>query len=147
LAGDTTAHAFLWRDGVMTDLGTLSGDVFSFASGMNNMGQVVGQSCDQMGNCRAFLWENGVMTDLNTLIPSGSSLFLISGGDINDRGEIAGQAYDPNTGDLPAFLAIPEMEPSAVPLGANLASHVSLPDNVRKLLQRRMKIGPFGRGR
>jgi hypothetical protein len=43
----------------------------------------------------------------NTLIPGGSPLFLIYGGDINDRGEIAGQAFDQRTGQTPAFLATP----------------------------------------
>ena len=156
LADDTTAHAFLWQDGVMTDLGTLPGDVFSLASGMNNKGQIVGQSCDQMGKCRAFLWENGVMTDLNTLIPSVSSLSLIFGSKINDRGEISGQTYDPNTGDTSAFLAIPCDAEHTDDQGCQAAAQASaaverprvvLPENVRKLLQQRVRFGRFGMGR
>ena len=148
LAGDATAHAFLWQDGMMTDIGTLSGDVFSLASGMNNKRQVVGQSCNDSGVCRAFLWENGVMTDLNTLIPSGSSLFLIYGADINERGEIVGQACDLSTGNLitcntPAFLAIPERGSSAQ-LNSSPTVQVTLPENVRKLLQQRRGFGRFG---
>jgi probable HAF family extracellular repeat protein len=91
----------------MIDLGTLPGDNLSLAFGINNRNQVVGQSCDPSGNCRAVLWQNGVMTDLNALISPSSSLYLIIAISINDRGEIVGQAFDSNTGNLPAYLATP----------------------------------------
>jgi probable HAF family extracellular repeat protein len=154
LPGDTTTHAFLWRrrryrvdrdtNGVMTDLGTLPGDALSIANDINAKGQVVGNSCDVNFNCRAFLWENGVMTDLNALIPPDSPLYLTYGGGINDRGEIAGQAFNQNTGDTPAFLAIPVAGSSAVQLGGNSTPRVTLPEKVRKGLQRRMRLGLFG---
>jgi probable HAF family extracellular repeat protein len=142
--GDTTTHAFLWQNGLMTDLGTLPGDYFSFANDINDKGQVVGQSCDVNFNCRVFLWQNGVMTDLNALIPPDSPLYLTYGGGINDRGEIAGQAFNQNTGDAPAFLAIPVAGSSAVQLGGNSTPRVTLPEKVRKGLQRRMRLGLFG---
>lgn len=112
LADEVTTHAFLWtRDKHMQDLGTLPGDVISGASGINDKGQVVGGSCDASGICRDFVWDGGVMSDLNTLVCPGTSLYLtgngIAGPDINERGEIAGQGYDPNTGEFPAFLAVP----------------------------------------
>jgi probable HAF family extracellular repeat protein len=107
LPGDAATHAFLWQNGEMTDLGTLSGDVISAANDINNKGQIVGISCDANFNCRAFLWEKGVMTDLNTLIPPNSPLYLTYGGGINDKGEIAGSAYEQTTGASPAFLAFP----------------------------------------
>lgn len=145
LPGDTTAHAFFWQNGVMTDLGTLPGDVFSEANDINSKGQVVGISCDVNFNCRAFLWENGVMTDLNTLVAPGSPLYLIFGGGINDRGEIAGTGFDPNIGDAPAFLAIPVARSAAPQSGARSSPRLTLPESIRKLLQRRMRFGRFGR--
>jgi probable HAF family extracellular repeat protein len=101
-------HAFLWtrRHGIQ-DLGTLPGDVSSQANGINDRGQVVGVSCDATGNCRAFLWEDGVMKDLNTLVAPGYPAILTTAQDINDRGEITGRAFDPLTGERPAFLATP----------------------------------------
>ncbi len=102
-------HAFLWTQSRgIQDLGTLPGDAISEALGINDQGQVVGVSYGAgFANPRAFLWQNGVMTDLNTLIPSGSSLYLQAAQEINDLGEIVGQASDQTTGNAPAFLLIP----------------------------------------
>jgi probable HAF family extracellular repeat protein len=107
LSGDTVTHAFLWKDGKMTDLGTLPGDVFSFAFGINERDQIVGESCDASFNCRAFVRQDGVMNDLNALVPH-SSLSLTLAESINKDGEITGIAYDPATGGIPAYVAIPE---------------------------------------
>ena len=100
-------HAFLWtkHDGIR-DLGALPGDVSSQALGINERGQVVGLSSGA-GGLRAFIWENGVMKDLNTLKAPDYTAHLDIAGDINDAGEITGRAFDPSTGQRPAFLAIP----------------------------------------
>lgn len=55
----------------MSYLGSLGGS-FSYGTGINNAGQVVGQSNtvgngDGLGSGDAFLYSNGVMTDLGTL--------------------------------------------------------------------------------
>jgi len=147
LAGDATGHAFLWtKHNGMQDLGTLPGDFSSAAFGINEEGQVVGNSCDASGNCRAFLWQDGVMTDLNTLVCHGSSLYLIYGGDINDDGEIAGQAFDPNTGDTPAYLAVPTQGRGHCQAGSSVGQSVILPENVRTQVQQRRGFGRFGSG-
>jgi len=153
-------HAFLWtKEGGIQDLGTLPGDTISEATGINDQGQVVGVSCVDISfsNCRAFLWQNDVMTDLNTLIPPGSPLYLISTGDINDYGEITGQACVLSNGacssETPAFLAIPrhdgdssEAASSAEPVGGNPVPKVILPENVRQTLLRRLGLGYPGAG-
>ena len=106
---DPNFHAFLWtKERGIQDLGTLPGDAISEALGINEQGQVVGVSYGAgFTNPRAFIWQNGVMTDLNTLIPSNSSLYLQVGQEINDLGEIVGDATDQSTGKNPAFLLVP----------------------------------------
>jgi probable HAF family extracellular repeat protein len=99
-------HAFRWtRKAGIEDLGTLPGDRLSLAYGINERGQVVGQSIGRSGS-RAFLWESGVMVDLNALVPPGSPL-LIYANDVNDAGRIVGQAYDQRTGEFFSFVAVP----------------------------------------
>ena len=110
VVGDTfTGHAFLWtKDSGIQSLGTLPGDVSSLAKGINDKGQVVGQSTDANGNSRAFLWQNGTMIDLNTRVPGGgSTLFLFEAFAINSRGQFAVVGFDANSGDCCAFLATP----------------------------------------
>jgi probable HAF family extracellular repeat protein len=104
----TQAHdAFLWRRGVMTDLGTLGTDPCSTALSINSQGQIVGASTNCTHHVRGFLWENGgPMIDLNALVLTGSGLTVRSGDQINDRGEIAGRGVLPN-GDVHAILLIP----------------------------------------
>ena len=112
-SGSQNHHAFLWRNGVKTDLGSLGSS--SHGEGINSQGQIVGRyRIAELENPRqhAFLWENGgPMVDLNTLIPPNSSLELEEGGNINDRGEIAGRGVPPGCDDVDAcghaFILIP----------------------------------------
>jgi len=130
----------------MRNLGTLPGDVASLAEGINSNGQMVGGSFDIDGNERAFLWQNGVMTDLNVLIPADSPLFLIEAtGTINSRGQIAGVAFETSTREAHAFLATPShghgTGESATLAARGVTSKslkVVLPENVGKMLQRRL---------
>jgi len=147
VSDDTTFHAFLWQNGTMTDLGTLAGDFSSQADAINSQGQVVGLSCDASGNCRAFLWRDDMMTDLNTLTPANSPLYALEAIGINARGEITGYALQLRTGQIHTFLAVPKTcdaaEPAAAPTvgGSRHRPEVTLPENVRHLLQGR---APFG---
>jgi probable HAF family extracellular repeat protein len=55
--------------------GTLSGDFAAIATGINDQGQVVGNTSDaNFVFSRAFIWQRGVMTHLNTLFPASSNL-------------------------------------------------------------------------
>ncbi len=59
-------RAVLWREGKLVRLGTLGG-LESAAYGVNDSGQVVGDSLTVEGLKHAFLWRECVMTDLGTL--------------------------------------------------------------------------------
>ena len=88
--------AYIWRNGIATDLGFLSGDCFSQAFAINSKGQVVGQSYSCDGTvARTFLWDDGAMFDLQELIPVNSTLQLVDALVINDRGEIGGTGTPP----------------------------------------------------
>jgi probable HAF family extracellular repeat protein len=88
--GSGSGHAFLW-DAVngMQDLGTLPRDSFSRALGINDSGQVVGDSYTAFSAPHAFLWDavNGIQ-DLGTLPGGGFSRAL----GINDNGQVVGSA-------------------------------------------------------
>jgi len=136
LAGDASFHGFLWQRGVITDLGTLSGDFVSIANAINDKGQVAMQSCDIHFNCRAAIWQDGVMTDLNALMPVGSPLFLLFANSINARGEMVGAAFDQRTGAIVPFLAVPRenvyLSSSQV---LERTRKIILPERVRTMLR------------
>lgn len=142
--GTPNFHAFLKVPGSsVQDLGTLGTDAFSGAFGINDRSQVVGQSIDANGFSRAFIWENGVMTDLNSLVPPGSP-FLVYANDINERGEITGQAcvvVDGQCTTTSAFLAIPF--PGAGSDQSGNVQKVPLPANLRQKLEQRFGEGLF----
>lgn len=133
LSGNSTYHAALWKHiGELTDLGTVDGDLCSYASSINAQTQVVGASapdCDfgDTSTIRAFLWDQGSMFDLNSLILPGSSLYLRFAETINDRGEIAGTGLD-GSGHAHAFLLVPcgdnASDCEEVPAGEALAAPV-----------------------
>jgi probable HAF family extracellular repeat protein len=100
-------HAFVWRKGMMTDLGTSNGLSNSEALSINSRRRIVGLSfnCD-FSVVDASLWEEGSVVDLNTLISPHPALHLSTATYINDRGEITALGSLPN-GDQRAVLLIP----------------------------------------
>jgi probable HAF family extracellular repeat protein len=115
-------HPFVWKDGVMTDLGLLYSDTAGAAYSVNARDQAVGVTvpCTTVNaddSCEgpvyhAFLWENGSMVELQTLVLPGSGITLScpkcgeAAYNINDRGEIAGQGVL-SDGNFRAVLLIP----------------------------------------
>ena len=94
---NTSSIAFLWRKGVVTDLGNLNGRRAG-ANCINNKGEVVGTSEVPNGDNHAFYWFNGSMKDLGTLGGEYANANFI-----NNKGQIAGVAGLP-TGEWHAVL-------------------------------------------
>jgi len=106
LTGDRY-HAYLWRDGTTTDLGSLHPGSpnfwldYSEAVGVNDNDQVVAQT--GMGAWydpyRALLWENGTWTELGTAAPGNDGMSRPTG--ISDNGQVVGLATSAIYHDLP----------------------------------------------
>ncbi|MGP0096037.1 MAG: hypothetical protein ACLPHI_03300 [Terriglobales bacterium] len=100
--GFPVSHAVLWKNGVITDLGTMEGGYESVATAVNSHGQVAGVAdndifdadaliMDNFGwntQTRAYLWQNGVMRDLGTLGGTDAAALLV-----NENGQVAGVSY------------------------------------------------------
>ena len=109
--GYPVAHAVVWKNGKITDIGTFGGTQ-SAAMALNDFGQVIGGALNKIDDpwsaqfvlgfgviawpgttqLRAFVWQNGVKQDLGTL--GGPDAFAYG---INQFGQIAGQSYTNST--------------------------------------------------
>jgi probable HAF family extracellular repeat protein len=137
--GTRNYEAFVWtkEDGIHS-LGKPAGDIRSAAFGINDKGQIVGLSRGGPFVFHALLWENGVMIDLNARTVAGSP-FLLYANDINDRGEIAGQALDLDSSETRGFTATPTRAAAGAP--AISAKHgPGLMRDISRELRRRFLI-------
>jgi uncharacterized membrane protein len=89
----------LWKAGPTVELPPLPGDTESFASAINNKGDVVGTSRKSGDNCwRAVLWphaDHSAPVDLTEQTTSGWQLYEAHA--INDRGQVVGAGFDNQT--------------------------------------------------
>lgn len=88
------SHAYIWRAGVVTDLGNAPGAFASEATAISNRGQVlvVGRFQDEPDLpvlLRSFLWDQWRWTDLGML----PGFDRCAGVDINDAGEVVGLCW------------------------------------------------------
>jgi probable HAF family extracellular repeat protein/autotransporter-associated beta strand protein len=90
----STYNAFLYANGIMTNLGTLGGTT-STANAVNNNEQIVGQAATSTKPNHAFLYDNG-MTDLGNIIFNGC--YATNACDINNYGQIVGNAVGLSSG-------------------------------------------------
>jgi len=90
-SGSMASSAVVWSGGVASTLQPLSGGSAAFACGINDAGQVVGQSDTTGGSMPAVIWNGTTPTSLggtsSGLIPFPSSAF-----GINSTGQVAGMS-------------------------------------------------------
>ena len=126
----TATRGFLWRDGRMIDLGTLSGQVVSEASAVNNTGLVVGKS-----NFYPVTWKYDVTNSSSTpaiqQLPIPSGFFTAVPTAVNDSADVAGYAGSPNI-DAHAILW---RNGQAVDLGVWPGGHYSVATGINNLGQ------------
>jgi probable HAF family extracellular repeat protein len=94
LVANAVTQGVLAAEYTVIDLGTLGGSQ-SFAWGINESGQVVGDSDTTDGAIRVFLYSGGTMTDLGSL---GGAQSFSYGSAINTAGQVTGHSdTGPNT--------------------------------------------------
>jgi probable HAF family extracellular repeat protein len=93
-------HAFLHKDGTLTDLGSFGG--WSVAYDINEVGEVVGAASDQVnGFAHAFVYRDGGMTEID---PFGGPNNESYANGINDSGKVVGTGLVPTGDGFNAFI-------------------------------------------
>ena len=101
---NTDAHAFIWDNGKVTDLGVIPGGFTAEGRAINNLGDVAIQG--RMFNdqneviVRSFLWREGECIDIGVLPGFEETLVL----DLNDAGQVIGRCELLDTNNTDPFL-------------------------------------------
>lgn len=86
-------HAAIWKQGQLIGLGVPQGYRHSYASAINNVGQVVGWAVSndekRVGSVRAWIWDKQGFH----LLPLLSGMTDSAATAVNDRGQVVGIAY------------------------------------------------------
>lgn len=141
------SHAFMYREGVTTDLGTLGGRN-SQAFDINNAGQIIGSSAvSWMSNEESpFLYDHGRLLNLSLLpeVQAAGWDRLDAASSINDLGQIVG--YGTRDGVIHGYLlqrALPVPEPATWGLAAlGLAALAFKRRSSRRRLQPALEMRP-----
>ena len=123
-------HGFLWRNGQMTDLGALSGQVVSEARAINNTGLIAGKS-----NIFPVVWKYDIANPSHAprihQLPIPAGFFSATTTAVNDSGDVVGYAGSPNI-DSHAILWRNGM---AIDLGVWPGGHYSVANGINNLGQ------------
>ncbi|MGZ5575411.1 MAG: DUF3466 family protein [Methylobacter sp.] len=123
---DINRHAFLYSNGVVTDIGSFGG--YSGATAINDKGMIVGFASDLYnGRAHAFFYSNGVMKDIDPIAPLNFSRSESYAWDINKNGDVVGEFLTQDQSAFHGFLYSNgvftdlgfEGSPETVPFGIN----------------------------
>jgi len=94
----TDAHAYVWSDGAVLDLGVIPGGNGTRGTAINSHGHVAGDGqvpdgASTFGKAHAFFWDGSAMLDLGTLPGRTQS----NTNDLNDAGQVVGRSLSPNS--------------------------------------------------
>ena len=97
----TNRHAFLYSNGLMTDIGSLGG--YSAALGINDVGTIVGFSATETsaGPAHAFIYSSGLMRDIDPFVGEFSESYAHG---VNKLGQVVGQYLVQDQSSHHAFL-------------------------------------------
>lgn len=108
------SHAFVYRDGIVQDLGNLGAES-TYALSINDRGDIVGYGATGRGDVlHGFLYIDGELVDLNTLLAAPNGWEITRTSAINEGRQIASLAcrIDDASVCMPALLS-PVPEPAA----------------------------------